>query len=135
MKLTDPVLSIMTPDVITLGPDQTLLDVKHIFEKRLFHHHIPIVSDKKLIGIISLIDFMRHVGNASLDDTEPIYQMKVQEIMTFNPLKINANNQIIEAVRLLGKGNVHALVVTNDSHEVVGMVSTKDLLNKLILQN
>jgi predicted transcriptional regulator len=135
MKLTDTVFSIMTSEVCSLNPNQLLLDVKHIFEKKSFHHHIPIVTDKKLVGMVSLIDFMRKIGNASLDNADPVYQTQVDEIMTLNPIKINANSTIKDAIELLLSGNIHALVVTNDKNEVVGMLSTKDFLKILLLVN
>ncbi len=128
MKLTYPVLSIMTKEVCSLTPNHLLLDVKHIFEKKLFHHHIPIVTDKKLVGMVSLIDFMRKIGSASLDDGDPVYQTPVNQIMTLNPYKINADRSIKDAIELLLSASIHALVVTNDENEVVGMLSTKDFL-------
>jgi acetoin utilization protein AcuB len=134
MKLNDSVLSIMTSDVFSLSPSQTLLDVKHIFEKKSFHHHIPIISNKKLVGMVSLIDFMRKIGNASLDDNDPIYKIRINEIMTLDPIKIDASKKIKDAIEMLLKQNVHALVVTEDEDSVVGMLSTKDILQNILLK-
>ncbi len=134
MKLNDSVLSIMTSDVFYLSPSESLLDVKHIFEKKSFHHHIPIISDKKLVGLVSLIDFMRKIGNASLDDNDPIYKIKINEIMTLDPIKIDASKKIKDAIEMLLKQNVHALVVTEDEDRVIGMLSTKDILQNILLK-
>ena len=50
--------TIMTKNVVCVSPNQKILDVKHIFEKKHFHHHIPVTENNKLMGMISLIDFM-----------------------------------------------------------------------------
>ena len=57
MKNT-PVAEIMSMNLVTVEKGQLLMDVKEIFET---HHlrHIPVVDGKKLVGIISLLDFMR----------------------------------------------------------------------------
>ncbi len=133
MKLTDSVLSITTTKIYSLTPSHTLLDVKHIFEKKSFHHHIPIMTEKKLVGMVSLIDFMRKIGNASLEDNDPVYKSQVNEIMTLNPIKINDSKSIKEAIEKLVRQNVHALVVTDENNDVVGMLSTKDILQKILL--
>jgi acetoin utilization protein AcuB len=133
MKLNDSVLTIMTSDVISLTPSKTLLDVKHIFEKKTFHHHIPIISNKKLVGMVSLIDFMRKIGTASLDDNDPVYKIEINEIMTLDPIKIYASKKIKDAIEMLLKQNVHALVVTDDENRVIGMLSTKDILQNVLL--
>lgn len=133
MKLNDSVLSIMTSEVFSLTPNQSLLDVKHIFEKKSFHHHIPIIYNKKLVGLVSLIDFMRKIGNASLDDNDPVYKVEIREIMTLDPIKIDASKKIKDAIEMLVDRNVHALVVTDEYNQVIGMLSTKDILQKLLL--
>jgi predicted transcriptional regulator len=135
MKLTDPIMSIMTKDVCSLTPNHLLLDVKHIFEKKSFHHHIPIVTNQKLVGMVSLVDFMRRIGNASLDDMDPVYQTQVNEIMTLNPYKIGVDKSIKDAIELLISTDIHALVIINGKQEVVGMLSTKDLLKLFLLEN
>ena len=58
MNINSPVSDIMTKNVVTVSSSQKLVDVKHIFEKKEFHHHIPVVDNEILTGIISLIDFI-----------------------------------------------------------------------------
>ena len=72
MKSTT-VSEIMTKEVKCVSSAQKLIDVKHIYEKRNFHHHIPVTENDKLIGMVSLIDFMRRIGDANLDDSNQVY--------------------------------------------------------------
>ena len=41
---TTPIDTIMTKDVVCVSPDQSIIDVKHIYEKEDFHHHIPVTK-------------------------------------------------------------------------------------------
>jgi len=49
------VSEVMSPDVITLGPDQTLEDCMAVMTKKHIRH-LPIVEEGKVIGIISIGD-------------------------------------------------------------------------------
>src|SRR5688572_8506410 len=114
MKTDIPVSAIMTKKVDTVTPDQKLVDVKHLFEKTPFHNHIPVVENGKLKGMISLVDFMRAVGSATLDDNETVYQKThVRDIMTLHPLSVKSETPVRQVAENLTKGEVHAFVVAD----------------------
>ena len=48
---TNSIITIMTKNVVCISPEQYLLDVKHIYEKKKWHHHIPVLDNDKLVGI------------------------------------------------------------------------------------
>jgi acetoin utilization protein AcuB len=131
MKLNAQVSTIMTKKVECVTPDQQLVDVKHLFEKTPFHHHIPVIENDKLVGMISLVDFMRAIGNASLDDRESAYQSYVRDIMTTHPSSVKGDVTIGVVARELAKGEIHALVVTNEG-KVEGIVSYSDVIRYLL---
>jgi CBS domain-containing protein len=90
------------------------------------------VENGKLVGMVSLIDFMRKIQNATLDDNEPVYnEMIVSDIMTKSPLSLPSNTPIEDVAKELAKGVVHAYVVA-DNNEVCGIVSTADIINFLL---
>jgi CBS domain-containing protein len=134
MDLTIPVSTVMSTNVTAVAPHQKLVDLKHIFERKIFYHHIPVIENNSLVGIVSLVDFMRGIGFAGLEDEDPTYQEKyVKEIMTINPEWIDAHEPLVKAVKILAEGKVHALIVL-DNQKVVGIISTSDLL-KFMLKN
>jgi CBS domain-containing protein len=119
----------MTTNVKCVEPNQKIIDLKHIYEQQKFHHHIPVIEKNKLVGMVSLIDFMRAIHTASLDDNEQVYHtVEVKDIMTSNPVTILDNTSIKEATTLLAKGEFHSLVVA-ENNELKGIVTTADLLN------
>ena len=123
-----PISTIMTKKVVCVTPDQKIIDVKHIYEKKKFHHHIPVTEDGKLVGILSLIDFMYHIKGAGLNDDNAIYnELTVKDIMTSKPYAVNPDTSITAVAEELTKGRYHAIpIVKNDS--VIGIVSTADLI-------
>ncbi len=128
MNLTIPISNIMTKNVVSVNSFQKLVDVKHIFEKKQFHHHIPVVDNGKLTGIISLTDFLYAIKNASFDDDEEIYTTQlVRDIMHENPVTKSSSSTLKDISEELAKGEVHAIVIA-DNGVLKGIVSTADVI-------
>lgn len=125
---TTPISSIMTKNVVCVSPHQKIVDVKHIYEKRNFHHHIPVTDNDRLVGMVSLVDFMYKIKGAGLDDNTAVYnELKVKDIMTLNPHSTNPSTSIESVAQELAKGNYHAIPIV-EKEKVVGIVSTADII-------
>lgn len=125
---TIPIATIMTKNVVCVSPQQKILDVKHIFEKTKFHHHIPVTEGDKLVGMVSLLDFMYHIQGAGLSDTDKVYkELNVADIMSANPHSVGPDAAIEEVARELSKGAYHAIPIVSEE-KVVGIVSTADII-------
>lgn len=95
MNIETPITNVMTKEVITVTPSQKLVDVKHIFEKKNFHHHIPVAEKGKLKGMISLVDFLYAIKQASLEDDEEVYhKLTVKDIMRESPVTKPSSSQL-----------------------------------------
>ena len=118
----------MTKNVVCISPEQYLLDVKHIYEKENFHHHIPVEENGKLVGMVSLIDFMYNIAGAGISDENKIYKkLRVKDIMTQKPFYLTTNATIADAAKVLAKGYYHAIPIL-ENNKIVGIVSTADLI-------
>ena len=105
MDLNLPVSTIMTSPVECVMPNQKIIDLKHMYESQHFHHHIPVTENGQLIGMVSLIDFMRAISYASLDDNEAVYSSKtVSDIMSIHPVGIAETSTIGDVSNLRSKG-------------------------------
>jgi len=123
------ITTIMTKNVVCVSPWQKIVDVKHIYEKNNFHHHIPVVENNKLIGMVSLIDFMYRIKGAGLDDNHEIYnKLAVKDIMTTNPHFATSTVTIEEIGQELAKGNFRAIPIVDNDQAVIGIVSTADII-------
>ncbi|MCW5520083.1 CBS domain-containing protein [Aureitalea sp. L0-47] len=120
--------SIMTKEVVCVSPSQKLIDVKHIYEKSDFHHHIPVIENDRLVGMVSLIDFMYRIKGAGLDDSNEIYhKLTVKDIMTPNPYTVKTSTPIQDVAEELGRGRFRAIPVL-EGDKVAGIVSTADVI-------
>lgn len=121
--MNEPLHTIMTANVVTLKPNNTLGDAREIFmTKRI--HHIPIIEDKKLVGLITSWDIFK-LGLSAV-----AYQdMRVSEVMTTHLATLEPEQHIGAAAEVLMEHLFHAVPIVNDKHELVGIVTTYDVLN------
>ena len=125
---------LMTPHPECVSAKDKLIDIKHIFERRNFHHHIPVTESGKVIGMISLIDFMHAIGNASLNDNEPVYQKSISDIMTTNVISLDQGLPAEEALTIFLKNEIHAIPVV-DKGKIVGIITSTDILKHFAQKN
>jgi CBS domain-containing protein len=129
-----PISEIMTKEVVSVTPSQKLIYVKHIFEKKNFHHHIPVTEKGKLKGMISLVDYLYAIKNATMDDDDSTYEnLSVKDIMRESPITKPSTATLKEIAQELAKGEVHAIVIA-DNMEMKGIVSTADAIRFFLKQ-
>lgn len=126
---------IMTTDLITADPDETIDAVRH---KLMANHiqHIPVVEGKKILGIISKGDIHRMEHHFTLFHSEKALESNRQifstilaaEIMTKSLVKLKDTDSATIAVDLFRENMFHALPVVNEKDQLVGMISPLDLL-------
>lgn len=134
MDLKLPVSTIMIEPVECVGPQDKILAIKHLYERQNFHRHFPVVEKDRLVGMVSLADYMHAIGDATLDDHEPVYSLKkVEDIMSHNPVTVDKDTPIAEVGVLLAKGEFSSIVVLDDDR-VGGIVTATDLIRYFLKQ-
>lgn len=137
MRIGVPVSEIMTKHLITLEVTDNLNEAKAIFEKHTLRH-IPIVSEKAIVGMLSYSDLLK-VSYADVSDDDHnietyLYDwFTIQQVMTKNLFVVSPSTTIKEVAELLSKKEFHALPVVEDG-ELVGIVTTTDLISYLVSQ-
>jgi len=125
---TNSITEVMTKNVVCVTPEQQLIDVKHIYEKEKFHHHIPVEENGKLVGMVSLIDFMYNISGAGISDDNTVYkELRVKDIMTQKPFYLTTKATIQDVAKVLEEGKYHAVPVL-EKNKIVGIVSTADII-------
>lgn len=132
MNLDAAISTIMTKSVSHVSPDQKIIQIKHIYEQPDFHSHVPVCDQGKVVGIVSIVNFMRAIHNATLDDNELVYhEILVKDIMTPNPFSVTPDTTIREVAQALSKGNFHSVLVLKEG-KLEGIVTTTDLIGKML---
>ena len=86
---------------------------------------VVVIENNKPIGIFTERDLLKKVVAHGF----PVDKTKISQVMTPHPVCIHPTtplNQILSAMRL---GKFRHLVVTDENHQVVGIISIKDILN------
>ena len=132
-----PVKNWMTTDVVSVGPDTSLLKVGKLMKD---HHirRIPVVDENgQVIGIIS----DRDVRDASpskattLDMYEMHYllaELKAKNIMTAKPITVKPTDTVEQAALIMLDNKVGGLPVVDDSGKLVGIISDHDVFKALV---
>lgn len=123
---------IMTRRVVTVDLDDTLLTIRHIFEKTGFHHLI-VLSDDKVAGIISDRDLLK--ATSPFIDTiserqrdRMTLERKAHQIMTRDVLTLTSSDTIVSAVALFNRNTVSCIPIVNEHNEIEGIVSWRDIM-------
>ncbi len=131
------VARIMTKRVFTIKMDDTLEQIQKIFEKHKFHH-LLIVEDGELIGIISDRDVLKelspHVNTLSEDSRDrQTLKKKAHQIMSRKPITVGTDTLVKDAASIMLKNNISCLPVVSPSESIAGILSWKDILKFYIV--
>jgi acetoin utilization protein AcuB len=122
------VASIMTRKMIMAEMDDSLFKVRNFFKYAEFHH-ILVVEDRKLVGVISDRDLLDDEGGDTNNSDKRTHQ-----IMSRMPITVDAQTSIEKASNLLLENNISCLPVISSQGVVEGILTWKDIL-KFYMKN
>lgn len=130
--LDQPVSLIMTTgDLITAEAEDDLAVALEVFRQGRISH-IPVLSgDSKLVGVVSPADILKLSApvRASRKGRTGI---SVADVMTKNIETVRPTVQLKQAAQLFISGGFHSLLVTASDGELVGIVTSSDIIRALI---
>lgn len=123
---------IMSTRVVSVHMDDSLQSLRELFSATGFHH-LVVVHDNKLQGIISDRDVMksispfvdtlseRKIDRATLDK-------KAHQIMTREVVALNTNDSVYSAIELFNTHKISCIPIIDANRHPVGMVSWRDVM-------
>ena len=135
MKASIPIKDIMTRNVVTVNPEDTIAIVRDKMNS-LTAHHMPVADNGKLVGMISMSDIhkMEHHftifdNPEAMDSNRQLFaSMLAKDIMTTSVITVYEDDNVGKAVDLLLENLFHALPVINHEEQLVGIITTFDLI-------
>lgn len=115
--------TIMSKNIVSITPDTTLGEVREMLLKKRIHH-LPVLEGKKLVGVITTWDMFK-LGKS----VEDYKDMKAYEIMTSHVATLHPDEHIGAAAEIFEEHLFQAVPVVNEHHELMGMITTYDLLD------
>ena len=127
---------IMTTRVVTIEMDDSLEMVRDIFKKVRFHH-LLVVDNDKLVGIISDRDMLKAVSPfvGTMSETtrdRATLNKRADQIMWHHPVTVRSSCSLQEAAELMLARGVSCLPITTVGGEVLGIVTWKDVLRAIL---
>ncbi|MEO1257576.1 MAG: CBS domain-containing protein [Bacteroidota bacterium] len=133
MKNRTLVEEIMNRDVMALNMNDTVREAENTFRNH-FLRHAPVMANGELVGMLSLVDMKTRTG---LEDTQTtssgsgILPLMVRDVMTPDPVSVQASATVVEAARLFAENEFHALPVL-DGDRIAGIISTTDVIRHFL---
>ena len=126
---------VMTNNLITLHPKNKISRAKEIFSSHKIHH-IPVVINDKVVGIISLGDVLAkenktHDHMLQVGEINNISMMTVDEIMTSRPITINSEDKLIDALEIMHVKRINCLPVVSEE-KLCGILTSYDIIAYLL---
>jgi CBS domain-containing protein len=126
----------MTTGVLTFEEQDNVANICQCLINNSFRR-VPILSDGKLVGIITRADLIR-VNKYKFrpvvpHDTTIIHPnfLLAKHVMTPGLLTVRRNTPVYMAMEIIATGDITGLPVVDDSNKLLGVVSEKDLLKLL----
>ena len=125
----------MSPNPVTIGPKTSLHDA-HALMKERHVRRLMVVEGGKLAGIVTLGDVREAEPSSatSLSIYELHYllaKLTIDEIMTRNPVTVQAGATIRDAARLMLEHQVGGLPVMRGD-KLVGIITESDIFRVLV---
>lgn len=136
MKQHVPISEIMTKNLVTANVSDSLRHINTLLKENNISH-LPIVSGRTLVGIVSKSDMLRLSFADIYDDQtnvdETVFEMlRTEQVMVHNPLTVDVHDTIREVADIMSKVEFHALPVLEEG-KIVGVISSTDLIKYLLL--
>lgn len=124
--------AIMSCDVVTVNPDESLM-VARMHLQKMGIRHLLVVENERLVGVISDRDVLRELSPFLDSSTEKPRDVKTlvrraRDIMAQHVVTIRPEATIEEAARLMLHHNISSLPVISDEETVEGIVTSKDVM-------
>lgn len=131
MKLEE----IMTTNVVSVDMDCSLKLIKEVFDNASFHH-LLVVEDDELLGVISDRDLLRALSSKAGTVAETAADVadlnrRAHQIMTRQPVTLLADTDIKAAIEVFNKHRISCIPIVDAQKKPVGIVSWRDILKTL----
>jgi acetoin utilization protein AcuB len=128
----------MTKNVITVNPDNSILDAKEKMDKHHIHTMPVVEKDNFLVGIVTDRDIRSALPSGLMNDEENkptgerLATLNVRDIMTANVITVSPAQTLEDALLLMQKVRVGAFPVVDQEGKVIGIISHRDLMRAFI---
>lgn len=127
----EPVNRYMTEAVLTVDLQAPAGEVLRLFAGYPVHH-LPVVDSTKVVGMLGVSDFLKLKGFVPKLGSAPLEYLnrhvRIEQIMHQPAVTIRPHESIEVAATVMAKHGIHALPVTNENDNLLGIITTTDII-------
>lgn len=112
--------AVMTRDVAVVSPTISVGGATHMME-RLHIRHLPVVEGRRLVGILSDRDLLKHGSGVACADA-----------MTISPVTCSPDSSVGRVAQLMLEYKIDSIPIVSASGALMGLVTSTDLLGLLV---
>jgi acetoin utilization protein AcuB len=125
----------MSPSPVTVEPDDSLATVREIFE-RLKFHHLPVVEDRQLVGLVSDRDLLKalspHLGSVAETSRDlATLNKRVHQVMRRQLVTLPTDAELTEAIRVFNRDGVSCIPIVDEQRRPLGILTWRDVMRAL----
>ncbi len=125
----------MTSPVISITEDTSLAEAHKLMTDKGIRR-LPVVSGKKLTGIVSLSDVLEAQPSdaTSLNIWELNYllaKLRIKDVMSKKPLSLSPDDSIVEVAKIMLENKVGGIPIT-DNGKLVGIITESDIFRMVV---
>jgi predicted transcriptional regulator len=117
------VLEVASTDLIRLKPSDSIRSASKILSDKDIEG-APVVEDGQVIGILTLSDIIRAIGEGHEDSD-------ISKVMSKNIITVEPTVMIADAIEIMNKNSIGRVIVVDDNLNPLGIVTRTDLLDKI----
>jgi len=127
--------NIMTKAFVSVSLDDTLFTIKNIFERASFHH-LLVVDDKQLSGVISDRDLLKsispNIGTAAeLTRDLATLNKKVHQVINRELVTLTADASVFDAIDIFNTTKNSCIPIVDGNNSPVGILTWRDIMKTL----
>jgi len=127
MNTETTIRRIYTSKVVSVLPGDKLMKIEGIFDALSFHH-ILVVENEQLKGIISKNDLLKwYADNAARGVIPDRNQISAADVMTKDPITLDVDDTIGLAADIILSNKLHAIPVL-DGQMLAGIITSHDII-------
>ncbi len=135
VKNKPKLVDVMSAEPITVQLGQAISDVYELLQE-LPIHHVPVVDGRTPVGMISATDILKLVYDIEGHDEHMLrsfldHQFTLEDAMSTDLITTRSDQPLHVVVDHMAFGDLHSVLVTNDDGELVGIVTSTDLIRLL----
>lgn len=135
MRPEEPISRIMTEAVVVIEIDRPVSEALDCFLHYPIHH-LPVVRDSRLVGMLSSADLIKVEYFAPKGATDRAAfldaRFRIEQIMRAPVTSRRPAASLDEVATLIMASGMHALPIVDDDERVIGIVTTTDIIRALL---